>query len=328
MYLEKITYDNAVIAVLILAVLLIAFFYYKVRTDCIKKDKLIECQLGEISSQAMQIERLTALYNHALGLDKNKTDFFTGIAHELKTPVSVILGASQLICIKTELQPDNNTYLLKNLKIIRTNCYRLMRLVNNLLDFSRADAGFLKFNPVICNLSDTVRDIMQSVIPFAQQKHITMEFDALNPEIVTEIDPEKFERIILNLLSNAIKFTPEGGKISVKITNQENKALISVKDTGIGIPKEKQEEIFSKYVQAGYLTSSEHEGSGIGLWIVKAFVELHKGNISLTSEPMKGSEFTIELPVKIAESVGSCLDSQSVRRDKLAQAVNMEFTAI
>lgn len=328
MYLEKIAHHNLVIAILILAVLIIAFFYYKVRIDCIKKDKLIKSQLCELSSQAMQIERLTALYSHALGIDKSKTDFFTSVAHELKTPVSVILGASQLICLKTELQPDSNPFLLKNMKIIRTNCYRLMRLVNNLLDFSRADAGFLKLNPANCNLSDTVRDIMHSVIPFAQQKHISFEFDTENPEIVTAIDPDKFERIILNLLSNAIKFTPEDGKITVRIAERENKAVISVKDTGIGIPKEKQEDIFRKYVQAGSLAASEHEGSGIGLWIVNAFVDLHKGNIRVISEPMQGSEFIIELPVKIMENAANCSEPQTIKRDKLAQAVNMEFTAI
>lgn len=328
MYLENLTPVHAVIPVLILAVLLIAFFYFKVRSECIKKEKLIESQLSEIESQARQLERLTALYNHVLGIDKNKTDFFTSIAHELKTPVSVILGASQLISLKAEPQPDGSPVLQKNLKIIRTNCYRLMRLVNNLLDFSRADAGFLKFNPVNCNLADTVKDILQSVLPFAQQKNLTLEYDPQNDDIVTAIDPEKFERIMLNLLSNAIKFTPENGTITVTISGSGNIAAISVKDTGIGIPRERQSAIFRKYIQAGGNAAAEHEGSGIGLWIVKAFVELHGGNIKLFSEPMKGSEFIIELPVKITESTATSTDIQAVQRDNLAQAVSMEFTAI
>jgi signal transduction histidine kinase len=131
---------------------------------------------------------------------------------------------------------------------------------------------------------------------------------------------------MLNLLSNAIKFTPAGGRIIVSAAGSDGKVCISVKDTGIGIPAEKQKVIFERFIQVNSSLSKEQEGSGIGLWLVKAFVGLHGGNIRISSEPGKGSEFIVELPLKLIEN--SCPDQplQGFRQDSLLQAADMEFT--
>lgn len=257
-----------------------------------------------------------------------RTDFFSNIIHELKTPISVILGAIQLIDMKKSHYPVEENIYQKNHLIIKRNCYRLLRLANNLLDFARLDSGYLRLNPVNCNIIYLVEEITQSVIPYARQKQIDLVFDTQIEEIITAVDVDKIERIILNLLSNAIKFTGQGGSICVNTCLSENSACISVKDTGIGIPMDKQEEIFRRFRQVGGTLSKEHEGSGIGLSLVKSFVELHQGNIKIISEPNKGSEFTIDIPIKLAAREESVEPTVSDQRSKIVEAINIEFSDI
>ena len=236
MYFEKILTGDSVIVILIITVLAFAILYIKAKLDCLKKDKKLKLQSTDLERQARQLENITALYDHTLKFDKSKTEFFTSVAHELKTPISVILGAIQLINLKASLHAEENPAFSKNMKTIRNNCFRLLRLVNNILDFARADAGYLKFNPVNCNIVNAVEEITQSVLPYAQQKHLSLELDLKAEDIIIAIDMDKLERIMLNLLSNAIKFTPSAGRIIVAISSNNTNVSISVKDTGIGNP--------------------------------------------------------------------------------------------
>ena len=291
-----------------------------------EKDKLIHEQQKEIESQGKSVKNLSMLYDSVLEYDKNKTEFFSNIIHELKTPLSVILGAIQLTEAKLQASGGEENGLMKNYRIIRQNCYRLIRLVNNLLDFARLDSGYLKLNLTNCNIVWFVEEIAQSVIPYARQKNIELVFDTQCEEIFTAVDMEKLERTVLNLLSNAIKFTGPSGSVFVNTYSSEGKAFISIRDTGIGIPAEKQREIFHRFQQVGSELSRENEGSGIGLSIVKSFVEMHQGDIKLKSTEGNGSEFIIELPVRHIEQ--EYKNDMPDRQVKMVEAINIEFSTV
>jgi len=223
--------------------------------------------------------------------DTVKTEFFADITHELKTPISIILSAIQLM-------DRHKTDYNRDLLIMKRNCYRLLKLANNLLDYTKIERGCCTLEPENCNMSDFLCDVLGSIKPYAEQKNILLIYEAPRSEIFALIDREKFERVMLNLLSNAIKFTNPGGRITTTLSQDEENIVIKVRDTGIGIPKEKKEYIFDRFAQVGVHSSSKNEGSGIGLSLVKAFVQLHGGKIKVDSELGKGSEFTIALPKK------------------------------
>lgn len=201
-------------------------------------------------------------------------------------------------------------------------------MINNILDLSRIDSGYIKTNLVNCNIVYLVEDITSSVIPYVEQKGLTLEFDTLNEEIITAVDVDKIERILLNLLSNAIKFTNEGGKISVKVANKFNNVIIKVKDTGIGIPQDMQAAVFERYRQVNNDLTAEIDGSGIGLSIVKSFVALHNGTIRVRSEENKGSEFIISMPIHLCEESQWHDPSRQNSQSKIIEAINIEFSDI
>lgn len=228
-----------------------------------------------------------------------KSNFIANISHELRTPITVILSGIQLI----EANIKNNTVVnqhnsLNHIKTIKQNCYRLLRLTNNIIDATKIDAGFRNLDLRNLDIINLIENITISVVDYAKQKEITVLFDTDEEERIIAVDPDKIERILLNLLSNAIKFTPKKGDIFVNVLNESSKIIITVEDTGIGIPQEKKEVIFEKFQQLDNTFTRKNEGSGIGLSIVKAFVELHDGKISVSSQLGKGSKFTIELTVK------------------------------
>jgi two-component system cell cycle sensor histidine kinase PleC len=226
------------------------------------------------------------------------TEYFSNILHDIKTPLNIILGAIQLI-------EQNNTSNLeykiiqdKHFNAIKQNTYRLLHLVNSIFDSTNPEHRNNNFSPEDCNVVSLIEELVQISSPYAMQKGITLEFDASNEEIIAAVDIDKFERIILNLLSNAIKFTPSGGRVLVYADKIADKIYISVEDSGIGIPLNMQETIFERFSQVNSPTSSKSEGFGIGLSIVKFFVDLHKGKVSLISKEGEGSNFIVEIPIK------------------------------
>ncbi|MBF8984257.1 PAS domain S-box protein [Lutibacter sp. B2] len=225
--------------------------------------------------------------------DELKNEFFANVSHELRTPLNVILGTLQLLN-----SSFYNNIPKKYTKIMRQNCNRLLRLINNLIDITKIDTGFFEIKLQNVNMVSLIEDITLSVADYIENKGITLLFDTDVEEKIIACDPDKMERIILNLLSNSIKFTDTGGSISVTIYTEEKNIRISVADTGIGIPKEQHEKIFERFKQVTKTLARNHEGSGIGLSLVKSLVELHNGKIYLESEYNVGSNFIIELPVQ------------------------------
>lgn len=187
--------------------------------------------------------------------------------------------------------------LIKYLDTIKQNSYRLLRLVNNLIDISRIDIGYYNLIPSNNNIISVIEDITLSVVDYVEDKNINLIFDTDIEEVVTSCDPDKIERVILNLLSNAIKYTSEHGTIEVNISHDVENVNVSVKDNGVGIPSDKLDIIFDRFGQANNLLTRKCEGSGIGLSLVKAIIEMHGGKIKVYSKLGKGTEFVFNIPI-------------------------------
>ena len=229
-------------------------------------------------------------------LEEMRMDYFANLSHELRTPINLIFSSLQVLDLKMDkLDLEQFDYFNKYLSIIRQNGYRLLRLVNNLIDTTKIDSGKFSHNPQNKDIINYVEDICMSVSEFVDSNNLSLVFDTNVEEKIISFDQDNIERIILNLLSNAIKFTNQGGRIDVIIECKDN-VKIKVKDSGFGIPKDKIDSIFNRFEQLNNKTKDDKEGSGIGLSIVKSLVEMHNGEISVKSKPGEGSEFIITLP--------------------------------
>ena len=276
-----------------------------------------------------RIEQEKRLLEQAEELKRNNqllTVFFTNISHEFKTPLTLILnliGMTEMRMKSTEC--PNRESMIKNLSVMRQNAHRLLRLVANLLDVTKMDAGFMQVYYQVVDLPRWMGKLLQSVEDFAEQRGISVTFLDDSDIQFIPMDGEKLDRIMLNLISNAIKHTGRGGHITITMTDTENKLLISVADDGEGIPKEKQFLIFDRFRQANASLTRASEGSGIGLALTKALVELLRGRIWFESTPGKGTTFFVELPVTEMPN-----DSQLPVMDGLTlnRKVEMEFSDI
>lgn len=261
--------------------------------------------------------------------DKLKTEFFANISHELKTPVNVIYSALQMCNI---LIGNNEIYkekaMHKYTQMIKQNCHRLIRLINNIIDITKIDSGYLKLNLKNEEIVSVVENIVMTVVSYAESKGISIVFDTDVEERIMACDIDKIERIILNLLSNAIKFTDKRGQIYVNIFNKEKSIIISIKDTGIGIPKEKMDMIFERFIQVDKSISRNNEGSGIGLSLVKELVIMHNGTISVNSKIGKGSDFIVEIPVHTTNDNESHIKKYEDKESDKIEKINIEFSDI
>lgn len=279
--------------------------------------------------QEAEEERLA--YKKALELESVKNEFMANMSHELKTPLNIIYSMLQLVDleIKKGLQETPDSLALNRLKkfkqVYKQNVFRLLRLINNITEVSYTDAGYYMVRLVNCDVVKIIEDITMSVVDYVKNKKLNIIFDTEVEELIMACDPEKVERIMLNLLSNAVKYTDEGGDIQVNLEIREGHLAILVKDSGIGIPKDKQESIFERFVQVDSSFTRKCEGSGIGLALVKRLVELHKGVVSVESELGKGSTFIIEIPI---EKVEENLEVDINIGNTLVEKCKIEFSDI
>lgn len=282
---------------------------------------------GDISERR-NAEEKDKMLKEAIEYDRIKTEFFANISHELRTPLNVIFGAIQLVDFYAEndILVDNMDNLNKYIKNMKQNSYRMLRLINNLIDLTKIDSGFLKLNLKNYNIVSIVEDITMSVVGYIESKHLNIQFDTEMEEKIMACDGDMIERIILNLLSNSIKFTNTGGSINVNIYDGEEYITISIKDTGIGISQEKLPIIFERFRQVDKSLARMSEGSGIGLSLVKSLVEMHGGEIYAESEYGHGTEFIIKLPVYVLpeEEVAADVSIQ----DGKVERINIEFSDI
>ncbi|PAB55385.1 hypothetical protein CCE28_21745 [Anaeromicrobium sediminis] len=214
------------------------------------------------------------------------------------------------------------------MNMIKQNSYRLLRLVNNLIDITRIDSGFMELSLKKENIVQIIENITLSTVEYVKSKSRTIIFDTDIEEKIMIFDPEKMERIILNLISNAVKFTNPGDKIEVNICDKDDKIQIVVRDTGIGIPKEKQKIIFEKFGQVKHLYNRNHEGSGIGLSLVKSLVDMHSGEIYVKSELGEGTEVIIQLPVKFLHEEEDINLIEDYTQSTNVEKIKIEFADI
>lgn len=245
----------------------------------------------EVLQQKKESERIQAL-------DAVKTKFFTNVSHEFRTPISLILNPLEKISRKT-----NDPEVKKHVVLVQRNARRLLSLVNQLLDFRKMEVQEFKLQATEGDIIKFVKEITCSFSDLSEMKNIGLSFSSNVDSLITYFDKDKLEKILFNLLSNAFKYTHSKGAIEVAVNysgkeNEQNEEIkISVKDSGIGIPNDKQDKIFERFFQNDVPANISNAGTGIGLAITKEFVKLHNGNISVDSEPDKGSIFTVMLPV-------------------------------
>lgn len=232
-----------------------------------------------------------------LEYDHLKTEFLGNVSHELRTPLNVILGTLQLLEMQNQ-GIHQNVRTTKHLRTMKQNCYRLLRLSNNIIDLTNIDSGLYEVNMDNYDIVGIVQNTTLSIADYVKNHNIKINFFTNAKEKIILCDYDKIERILFNLLSNAIKCTNSGGEITVTIKETSDQIRLIVKDTGRGIAEEKQKIIFDRFRQGEDLLTRSHEGSGLGLSLTKALVEMHEGTISLKSKPGEGSEFIIEIPVK------------------------------
>ena len=246
---------------------------------------------------ALENERRETRRMHEMDLMKIR--FFTNMSHELRTPLSLILAPVDKLLLNGGGGDPRRGY-----EMIRRNAKRLLHLVDQLLDFRKMEAGELKLYPREGDVMKFVRETANSFVDLAEKKNIAFSYDAGHcGSLVTRFDHDKLERILFNLLSNAFKFTPENGSVSVAVAVErqegENVLLaIGIKDTGIGIAREKQEKIFERFFQNEIPETLINQGSGIGLSITQEFVRMQGGTIAVESAVNEGSCFTVRLPFR------------------------------
>lgn len=236
--------------------------------------------------------------NKAEEANKFKANFIANISHELKTPINVILCAAQLMEISGyEKYKEGNT-----INIVKDNCYRLIRLINNIIDVEKADLNDLKLNLDKINIVRLIEELVMAIIPYAEKKNLNLIFDTNEEEVIMNIDVSKIERVVLNLVSNAIKFSKNNGEIYVTINSLNKYLEIIVQDNGMGISEKDKINIFNKFMRIDNSLNRKNEGIGIGLSIAKSLIELHNGEIIVESEINKGTKFTVRLPKSTSEN--------------------------
>lgn len=277
-----------------------------------------------------EVSRTNLLLEESKRVNELMTQQLSILSHELKTPLNIIFGSVQLLESWYKDSPfiSNNEVFMKYSNIMKQNCYRLTRLINNIVDMNKIELGFFSLRLRNNNIIKVIEDITLSVVEFARLKNISIVFDTEIEEKIVSCDSEKIERIMLNLLSNAIKFTESGGNVNVSIYDGEEYILISVKDNGIGIPKDMLEKIFDIFTQVDGSLRRNAEGSGIGLSIVKSLVEMHKGEVNVVSQPGIGSEFIIKIPVNFIENENTVEKQEDMKLGNYLEKVKIEFSDV
>ena len=244
-----------------------------------------------LSTRRMHVE-LERAYRH-------KSEFLASMSHELRTQLSSVIGFSELMISDTTNRFDEPRRR-KFLTQINSSGRYLLELTSDILDLAKIEAGqtVLRIENVV--IADVAHGVVSTMEPLAAKRKVRLESDLADAGSVAA-DAGKLKQMLLNLVSNAVKFTPEGGLVTIRVLRLAEWVEISVSDTGIGIAEPDLEHLFEEFRQVDSDVSREHHGTGLGLALTKRFVELHGGQIRLTSELGKGSVFTLSLPLVVAE---------------------------
>lgn len=245
---------------------------------------LQESYMTELASRQREAERLSQL----------KSEFLASVSHELRTPLHTIIGFADLLGEETE--GSLNDRQRRFLQHIRADSEHLLGLINDVLDVSRMEAGGLRMHAQELRIGAAIEEALHAVQPFANQYKVVIARGELADACVMA-DPVRLRQVLDNLLTNGVKFTPAQGTVTVSAVVEGARVLVTVADTGIGIPPEERERIFEKFYQAGNTTKGVRQGTGLGLTICKQLVDMQGGSIWVESEPGRGSRFYFTLPL-------------------------------
>lgn len=273
----------------------------KERTQDIEEQKnRAEAALAEVEIAWHEAERATMVIEEQkqkiVEMDQAKSQFFSNVSHEFRTPLTLTIGPLE--------HALNGGYgpippgLLSQLEMMLRNSRRLLRLINQLLDISKMESGKMTLKASEGNLVSFLKDLTAAFSAYAERRNITLVFNSDSEEAILYFDRDKVDKIFYNLLSNAFKFTIEEGVITLSVKQSPKGTVpgwveVAVSDTGVGIPEQDMSHIFERFRQTSNVSVSGMTGTGIGLALVKDFVELHSGSISASSSPGKGSTFTV-----------------------------------
>jgi PAS domain S-box-containing protein len=243
---------------------------------------------------ARKNEELAGLLQRVRELDRLKTDFFANLSHDLRTPLTLIIGTVENLL--EQIRGGNTDDLERSIEIVRRNAMDQLRIVNDLLDIARSDSGRLPLHYQRVDAASVVRQIVSRFEAEARRRDITLVQD-VPTQLPAELDVSKFERVLQNLLSNAFKFSPDGGLVRCALAAvPQNRLLLTVRDSGPGIPLAERHLIFERFRQGELGRQTADAGTGLGLAIVKEFVALHGGTVSVSDAPGRGAQFDVELP--------------------------------
>ena len=316
---QVIMYGSLLILLLVAGLLLVVYKSLRSKNrlnrELSEQKKQLEEQRDKLEEQRDQLIQLSHQLEEATHA---KLVFFTNISHDFRTPLTLVADPVEQLLADRTLTGDQHRMLL----LIQRNVNILLRLVNQILDFRKYENGKMEYTPVSVDILSSFEGWNESFQAAARKKHIHFSFDNMpDSNYHTQADVEKLERIYFNLLSNAFKFTPENGKIAVRLstlTKDDSRWIrFTVSNTGSMISAEHIRNIFDRF----YKIDMHHAGSGIGLALVKAFVELHGGTISVESDEKQGTVFTVDLPVRTCE-VSSLEDSSATSASEVSPLNN------
>jgi signal transduction histidine kinase len=231
--------------------------------------------------------------------ERLKDEFFALVSHELRTPLTSIIGYLELVLDdEEELSDDARRFL----EVVERNAKRLLRLVGDMLFVAQVEAGRLSLESAEVNLGMIAAESVEAARPAAERAGVTLSLDA-TPVKPMVGDRDRFGQMIDNLVSNALKFTPDEGRVDVRLSDAGDHAVVEVSDTGMGIPDEEQQRLFERFFRASSATSRAVPGAGLGLTIVKTIVEAHGGTVGLTSREGEGTTVRVQLPYERVRAV-------------------------
>ncbi len=264
----------------------------------------IAVRFRELRSEELRAAQLKSL-------DDFKTRFYTNITHEIRSPLTVIQGMTDLS--RKSIEKGDKKASEKALQSISHSAQKVLNLVNDMLDLSKLETSKMPLKTMHLDVVELTQSIWEEYEPLAIQYEVRWDIDTQMESLYMEIDPDKYHMCLDNLLSNALKFTPRGGTISTSLASMETDSgkqlCITITDNGIGIEDIHQQYIFDRYYQVSDAKSNQQKGNGVGLSIVRELLEMMDGSISVDSRPGQGSAFTITLPVKDSGTTGQPITS-------------------
>lgn len=300
--------------------------------EILKKMSILIFQLeNEKNLLISDIENMNV--EEAINFEHIKSNFIANISHEFKTPINIILLTVKLLIEidKGDFNSITKEKYSEYLNILKQNSYRLLKLVNNVIDTAKIENNFYKLNLGNYNIIKIIEDITMSTSSYISQNNRNIIFDTNEEEVILACDPDKIERLILNLLSNAIKFSKPGSDINVDVSTDFDKNLVyvSVKNTGELISEEYANKIFGQFMQGENLFIRRTEGSGIGLYLAKYFIKMHNGDIWLNLDNKNCTEFIFSIPIeKVHDKESFKEDVYTISESNIIEQCNIEFSDI